>query len=142
MIHNLDTSKYVMNTWLLSQGLHPFLFALGLMWTGAGYGGWLFGLLVFLFGILFSLPFAALCFLLMDRIALLNLSVRSKFFLWLLAVGLNMLLACALIAFAFLRSQAWFGGIVMLCLPEFLAVVLASILLYPQFVKAIQYKNL
>jgi hypothetical protein len=123
--------KFVLNTWLLAQAIHPILFHFWLLSDGSDFdlGEHLqWALLVFIF----TAPGFVLCVSLINPICKLNVAKSTRFFIWLVVTVLSVPVTIFFIAVLF-GGLSFFFALVNFLLPGCLSAALATGVRYRQF---------
>lgn len=121
--------------WLIANLLHPFLL---IFW----FGEWNFnlssddfgiGIMLFIYGFMFSMPSLLLGFLVEYLVVKLHSSALNRYLYWLLLSPLVALLNWGLLVFVFGGSIDWRD--ITVAFPSMIAVLLASLMRYKSFLK-------
>jgi hypothetical protein len=133
----MNPIKHVINTWLLANVFHPFLFCLQVLVMQGNVDMGLFPV-VFFMGLLFSLPALFFCSTFIYSIRRLALGMSISFTLWML-LGVVSFLLCSWLVKAYfdIKPEDMTGFI-----PALLSSAIAVLLRLPQFENLLTSKTL
>ena len=131
---------YCFITWLLANLLHPFVMLIvfqseNYLISGEGLG---FVIMIFLYILLFSIPSLLMGFLVLHLISLMNIADGIKYFIWLGAALLIILVNLFLIYLLFESTKMITLSDFEIGIPAMIAVTIANLVRVKYFFKDIQ----